>query len=244
MRAITLLAGSPGSEIPNWRPCSLRDSRRLCPVDDSSERAPEECSARVNRRYWGRELSLVGRRSPARGLGTYRTGRELFRERKKLRQFAPGSRACLAGCAELRICHPTRRSCADAKNVSYARLRRYASWRAAKLQTRCGMGPCQGRVVVRRLSSFQMESGFGSTTRFCPFALQAWLRSRLPRTRHQELQEGTDELGRRVASDTDLLHGRPRVDHSFMAGHCRWLLDNGSRASSRLGPGRRRDLVV
>jgi len=25
-------------------------------------------------------------------------------------------------------------------------VRRYSNWREAKLQTRCGMGPCQGRV--------------------------------------------------------------------------------------------------
>jgi NADPH-dependent 2,4-dienoyl-CoA reductase/sulfur reductase-like enzyme len=32
------------------------------------------------------------------------------------------------------------------EDVSYSRLRPHTSWRAAKLQTRCGMGPCQGRV--------------------------------------------------------------------------------------------------
>jgi len=32
------------------------------------------------------------------------------------------------------------------EDVSYSRLRQYSSWRAAKLHTRCGMGPCQGRV--------------------------------------------------------------------------------------------------
>ena len=32
------------------------------------------------------------------------------------------------------------------EDVTYGRLKKYTSWRAAKLQTRCGMGPCQGRV--------------------------------------------------------------------------------------------------
>jgi D-hydroxyproline dehydrogenase subunit alpha len=32
------------------------------------------------------------------------------------------------------------------EDVTYLRLQAHASWRAAKLQTRCGMGPCQGRV--------------------------------------------------------------------------------------------------
>jgi hypothetical protein len=32
------------------------------------------------------------------------------------------------------------------EDVPLSRLRQYTSWRASKLQTRCGMGPCQGRV--------------------------------------------------------------------------------------------------
>jgi NADPH-dependent 2,4-dienoyl-CoA reductase/sulfur reductase-like enzyme len=32
------------------------------------------------------------------------------------------------------------------EDVPYGRLREHASWREAKLHTRCGMGPCQGRI--------------------------------------------------------------------------------------------------
>ncbi|MBV8656789.1 MAG: NAD(P)/FAD-dependent oxidoreductase [Burkholderiales bacterium] len=32
------------------------------------------------------------------------------------------------------------------EDVSLSRLQQYGSWREAKLQTRCGMGPCQGRI--------------------------------------------------------------------------------------------------
>ncbi len=32
------------------------------------------------------------------------------------------------------------------EDVSFSRLQRQTSWRSAKLQTRCGMGPCQGRI--------------------------------------------------------------------------------------------------
>ena len=32
------------------------------------------------------------------------------------------------------------------EDVVHAELRGHASWRSAKLQTRCGMGPCQGRI--------------------------------------------------------------------------------------------------
>jgi NADPH-dependent 2,4-dienoyl-CoA reductase/sulfur reductase-like enzyme len=32
------------------------------------------------------------------------------------------------------------------EDVPFARLQGHASWTEAKLQTRCGMGPCQGRI--------------------------------------------------------------------------------------------------
>ncbi|HET8548379.1 MAG TPA: FAD/NAD(P)-binding oxidoreductase [Bryobacteraceae bacterium] len=47
------------------------------------------------------------------------------------------------------------------EDVPLAALRAHGSWRAAKLQSRCGMGPCQGRVcgpAVRYLLGWQPES--------------------------------------------------------------------------------------
>lgn len=47
------------------------------------------------------------------------------------------------------------------EDVTLGQLRRATSWRDAKLQTRCGMGPCQGRVcgpAVERLCGWRMES--------------------------------------------------------------------------------------
>ena len=38
------------------------------------------------------------------------------------------------------------------EDVTWGQLRPYDSWRAAKLQTRCGMGPCQGRVCGAALA--------------------------------------------------------------------------------------------
>jgi hypothetical protein len=47
------------------------------------------------------------------------------------------------------------------EDVTFDRLRAHSSWRAAKLQTRCGMGPCQGRVcggAVEFLLGWRAES--------------------------------------------------------------------------------------
>jgi D-hydroxyproline dehydrogenase subunit alpha len=52
-----------------------------------------------------------------------------FRLRPELRKLAS---------ADTMVCR-----CED---VTYSRLQIHTSWRAAKLHTRCGMGPCQGRI--------------------------------------------------------------------------------------------------
>jgi len=47
------------------------------------------------------------------------------------------------------------------EDVSFEALRTMDSWRAAKLQTRCGMGPCQGRIcgpAVEFLRGWRAES--------------------------------------------------------------------------------------
>jgi len=80
-----------------------------------------------------------------------------------------------------------------------------------------------------------LESGFGSTTDLPVRVASLAAPAGSPEPEHQKLQEGTDELEGRVASDYDLLHGRPSRDHSFMAGHCRWLLDNGCSGIVALG---------
>ncbi len=47
------------------------------------------------------------------------------------------------------------------EDVSYSRVALHQSWRTAKLQSRCGMGPCQGRVcgpITRFLFGWSPDS--------------------------------------------------------------------------------------
>ena len=47
------------------------------------------------------------------------------------------------------------------EDVTAAQLKRYSSWRQAKLQTRCGMGVCQGRVcgaAITWLYEWELQS--------------------------------------------------------------------------------------
>jgi D-hydroxyproline dehydrogenase subunit alpha len=95
----------------------------------------------------GVELSLIeGEIAGLAAAGRTHEARHLFGKRRKAQGFASTLdrafrlRPGLAGLpsAETIVCR-----CED---VTYSRLQAHKSWRAAKLHTRCGMGPCQGRI--------------------------------------------------------------------------------------------------
>jgi hypothetical protein len=87
--------------------------------------------------------------------------RALFRKQSSGHRF----RAALAAAFALR---PALKSLAKdqtllcrCEDVSLGRVREFGSWREAKLQTRCGMGACQGRVcgaAAAVLLGWEMES--------------------------------------------------------------------------------------
>lgn len=71
---------------------------------------------------------------------------ELFRARKKARRFARLMEKTFALRPELKDLATANTLVCRCEDVTYSRLKQHSSWRAAKLHTRCGMGPCQGRV--------------------------------------------------------------------------------------------------
>ena len=82
-------------------------------------------------------LAAAGRREDARGLFPVREQHRKFAERLN-RTFALREELKHLASSETIVCR-----CED---VRLEQLRGHHSWRAAKLQTRCGMGPCQGRI--------------------------------------------------------------------------------------------------
>jgi len=95
----------------------------------------------------GLELSLVeGQIAGLSAAGQDRSARQLFRTRAKLHKFVRALHRAFALRHELRSLPRAETIVCRCEDVTYVRLARYASWRTAKLQTRCGMGPCQGRV--------------------------------------------------------------------------------------------------
>lgn len=95
----------------------------------------------------GVELALVeGQIAGLAAVGQTTAARKLFGERRKARRFARMLDRTFRLRAELRDLPSAGTIVCRCEDVPYGRLKEQRSWRAAKLQTRCGMGPCQGRV--------------------------------------------------------------------------------------------------
>jgi NADPH-dependent 2,4-dienoyl-CoA reductase/sulfur reductase-like enzyme len=72
--------------------------------------------------------------------------RPLLRRRSAERTFGEGLTRAFALRDELAsLCEAETIVC-RCEDVRFARLQAHTSWTEAKLQTRCGMGPCQGRI--------------------------------------------------------------------------------------------------
>lgn len=95
----------------------------------------------------GLELSLVeGQIAGLVAGGHSAAAKQLFAQRESLRKFARALDRAFAPRAELRGLPLQETIVCRCEDITYSRIAQHGSWRSAKLQTRCGMGPCQARV--------------------------------------------------------------------------------------------------
>ena len=95
----------------------------------------------------GLELSLVeGQIAGLVAGGHSAVAKQLFAQRESLRKFARALDRTFAPRAELRGLPLPETIVCRCEDITYSRIAQHGSWRSAKLQTRCGMGPCQARV--------------------------------------------------------------------------------------------------
>jgi hypothetical protein len=95
----------------------------------------------------GLELSLIeGQIAGLAVAGRQLEARALFGERRKLTRFAARLAKACALRPELRNLPQDATLLCRCEDVPYGIVRQHRSWRSAKLHTRCGMGPCQGRI--------------------------------------------------------------------------------------------------
>ena len=110
----------------------------------------------------GLELSLVeGEIAGLAAADKCEAAQKLFPIREKHRKFAGLLNRTFALRDELKHLAAPETIVCRCEDVTFERLRSHSSWRAAKLQTRCGMGPCQGRVcggAVEFLFGWRAES--------------------------------------------------------------------------------------
>jgi NADPH-dependent 2,4-dienoyl-CoA reductase/sulfur reductase-like enzyme len=95
----------------------------------------------------GVDLALVeGEIAGYAAAGRPAAARKLFRARQSHRRFAAALAETFAPRDELRSLPQDDTLVCRCEDVAWGRIRGFSTWREAKIQTRCGMGPCQGRV--------------------------------------------------------------------------------------------------
>ncbi|HEX4749019.1 MAG TPA: FAD/NAD(P)-binding oxidoreductase [Bryobacteraceae bacterium] len=95
----------------------------------------------------GVDLALVeGEIAGYAAAGQEPAARKLFGARKRAQAFANALNSAFALRSELRTLPRPETFVCRCEDVTFKRLQSVSSFRAAKLHTRCGMGPCQGKV--------------------------------------------------------------------------------------------------
>ena len=95
----------------------------------------------------GVDLALVeGEIAGLAATGRHSEAQELFGKRERHRRFARLLDETFCLRSELRSLPSADTLVCRCEDVPYSRLQEHTSWRSAKLHTRCGMGPCQGRI--------------------------------------------------------------------------------------------------
>ncbi len=95
----------------------------------------------------GLDLALVeGQIAGMAAAGLEGQARHLFAKRERLRRFAHRLSLAFALRPELKSLPQPDTLLCRCEDVPFGRVREHHSWRSAKLHTRCGMGPCQGRI--------------------------------------------------------------------------------------------------
>lgn len=152
--------------VPNLELAELLE----CVIQDGAVRVDEFQQTSVPHVYaageatgiGGLELSLVeGEIAGLAASGKRDEARKLFAARAKGKGFARVLNETFALRNELRDLVRAETLVCRCEDVSFGRLKSHQSWREAKLQTRCGMGPCQGRVcgpAVEFLFGWKVES--------------------------------------------------------------------------------------
>jgi len=136
----------PNTELATLVGCRTRDG--YVQVDDFQQTTVDGifCAGEPTA-IGGVELALIeGQIAGLAAAGKKREARVLFSKRARFRRFARLLDETFRLRPELRSLPEEETLICRCEDVPYSRLREHPTWRSAKLHTRCGMGPCQGRI--------------------------------------------------------------------------------------------------
>jgi NADPH-dependent 2,4-dienoyl-CoA reductase/sulfur reductase-like enzyme len=136
---------------PNWELAALfgcEMSNEFVKVDEWQQTSkPEILCAGEPTGIGGLDLALIeGEIAGLVACGRRDRALLLFRKRDSARRFADALNESFALRSELKALPDSGTFVCRCEDVSFGKLREFPSFRAAKLHTRCGMGPCQARV--------------------------------------------------------------------------------------------------
>jgi NADPH-dependent 2,4-dienoyl-CoA reductase/sulfur reductase-like enzyme len=136
----------PNVELPALFGCRMGETGVAVDECQQTSVANIYCAGEVTG-IGGLDLALIeGEIAGYAAAGKPQDARKLFAARESNRQFAESLERAFAPRAELRNLPQDDTFVCRCEDVTYARVRQFSNWREAKLHTRCGMGPCQGRV--------------------------------------------------------------------------------------------------
>ncbi|MEO6921444.1 MAG: FAD/NAD(P)-binding oxidoreductase [Collimonas sp.] len=136
----------PNTELAQALGCRIADG--AIQVDERQQTGIENVyCAGEGTGVGGVDLALAeGHIAGAHAAGSGAPERRWLTQRRSQQAYAGRLEHAFSLRPELRhLCDPDTLVC-RCEDVAYADLQAHAGWRSAKLQTRCGMGPCQGRI--------------------------------------------------------------------------------------------------
>lgn len=136
----------PNIEFASMLGCKIENG--FVAVDDFQKTSCENvyCAGELNG-IGGVEASLIeGKIAGFTVVGEIEKARKFFGGRKKARKFGETLNRAFALRSELKTLADDETIVCRCEDVEYGRLKEFDTWRTAKLQIRCGMGACQGRI--------------------------------------------------------------------------------------------------
>lgn len=136
----------PNNELASLLGCSIMEG--FVSVDNFQRTSrPNIFAAGEPTGIGGVEAALVeGKIAGFAAAGETRKAESFFAKRDRTTRFAEALNATFTLRDELRDLADDETFVCRCEDVKFKALKELSNWRAAKLQTRCGMGPCQGRV--------------------------------------------------------------------------------------------------